>query len=135
MAQGTHKGASRTVVRIDEHGAARQIASMAKAVPDEKRSFFANRRLAGRGGTQGRQKCSRLQAQLLAESRRSRRLRAQGGRACPMKSVVSQHPELAAEQAARGTGKSRKQPAGLTTRSQGPSNDELRWARACGVGG
>src|SRR5882724_7259026 len=80
MAQGTHEG------RISHRGFAsmnterqRQIASMGgKAVPDEKRSFSQNRRLAAEAGRKG--------GQSVPDAKRS----------------FSQNPELAAEAGRKG---------------------------------
>ena len=83
----------------------RQIASMGgKAVPDEKRSFSQNRRLAAEAGPQGRAERAGREAQLLAEPRRWPRIAGRkGGQSVPdEKRSFSQHPELAAQAGRKG---------------------------------
>src|ERR1700704_173374 len=106
MAQGTvHEG------RISHRGFAsmnterqRQIASMGgKAVPDEKRSFSQNRRLAAEAGRKGGQSVPGSKRSFSQNRALAAVAGRKGGQSVPdEKRSFSQNPELAAEAGRKG---------------------------------
>src|ERR1700758_1385977 len=106
MADGTvHEG------RISHRGFAsmdaerqRQIASMGgKAVPDEKRSFSQNRRLAAEAGRKGGQSVPGSKRSFSQNRELAATAGRKGGQSVPdEKRSFSQHPELAAEAGRKG---------------------------------
>jgi uncharacterized protein len=102
---GTHEG------RISHRGFAsmkaerqRQIASMGgKAVPDEKRSFSQNRRLAAEAGRKGGQSVPGAKRSFSQNRSLAAVAGRKGGQSVPdEKRSFSQHPELAAEAGRKG---------------------------------
>jgi uncharacterized protein len=82
----------------------RQIASMGgKAVPDEKRSFSQNRRLAAEAGRKGGQSVPGSKRSFSQNRELAATAGRKGGQSVPdEKRSFSQHPELAAEAGRKG---------------------------------
>jgi uncharacterized protein len=82
----------------------RQIASMGgKAVPDEKRSFSQNRRLAAEAGRKGGQSVPGAKRSFSQNRELAAVAGRKGGQSVPdEKRSFSQHPELAAEAGRKG---------------------------------
>src|ERR1700685_1928580 len=82
----------------------RQIASMGgRAVPDEKRSFSQNRRLAAEAGRKGGQSVPGAKRRFSQNRELAATAGRKGGQSVPdEKRSFSQHPELAAEAGRKG---------------------------------